>query len=150
MVIIQTSSWGELEIAEGQIYRFPKGIPGFEEETEFALITFADSPFDYLQSTKEKELTFLLGDPFAYYPEYEFELPTADKEELQITQNVLVRSIISLKAKVEESTMNLLAPVILNPDQRLGKQVVIHSSKYQTRHPLWKESGISSSTKAGE
>ncbi|OZB93339.1 flagellar assembly protein FliW [Paenibacillus sp. XY044] len=149
-MIIQTSSWGELEVADEQVYGFPKGMPGFEEETEFALITLEDSPFNYLQSTKEKELAFLLGDPFAYYPEYEFELPEADKEELKIEQNVFVRCIISLKEKVEQSTMNLLAPVILNPDHRLGKQVILHSSRYQTKHLLWSDPVMSSSEKAGE
>ncbi|MEC0241417.1 flagellar assembly protein FliW [Paenibacillus dokdonensis] len=149
-MIIKTSSWGDLEIAEDQVYHFPKGIPAFEEETEFAVISLEEGRFHYLQSTKEQELAFLLADPFDYYPQYEFELPPADTEELQIDKQVNVRCVISLKEKLELSTINLLAPVILNPDKRLGKQIVLHNSHYQTRHPLWSESGTESSVKAGE
>ncbi|MGN7359305.1 flagellar assembly protein FliW [Paenibacillus sp. SAF-054] len=149
-MIISTSSWGELEVNESQVYHFPKGIPGFEEETEFAVISLEQGRFHYLQSTKEAELAFLLADPFEYYPQYEFELSTADTEELEIDQHVDVRCVISLKEKLEDSTINLLAPVIFNPDKRLGKQIVLHYSPYQTRHPLWTEDGAESSAKAGE
>lgn len=149
-MIIQTASWGELDIAEEQIYRFPKGMPGFEEETEFALISLEDGPLDYLQSTKEPGFAFLLGDPFVYFPQYEFELPEADTEELDIQSQVVIRCIISLKEQIYQSTMNLLAPVVLNPEKNLGKQVVLHHSSYQTRHPLWSESGSKPSAKAGE
>ncbi|MNL36431.1 Flagellar assembly factor FliW [compost metagenome] len=146
MMMIHTASWGSLEVAEDQIFHFPKGMPGFEDETEFALITLEEGMFSYLQSLKEKGLAFLLADPFDYYPDYEFELPTADTEELQIEAQVLVRCIISLKEKVEQSTINLLAPVILNPEKQVGKQIILHSSSYQTRHQLWTEDTV----KAGE
>ncbi|WP_068620589.1 flagellar assembly protein FliW [Paenibacillus tuaregi] len=149
-MLIQTASWGELEIETTQIYHFPKGVPGFEEETEFALIPLEEDMFAYLQSTKEQELAFLLADPFNYYPDYEFELPEADKDELQIESKVLVRCIVSLKDKVERSTLNLLAPIILNPDKQLGKQVILHNSAYQTKHLLWSEDNRIASLKAGE
>ncbi|MNV05361.1 Flagellar assembly factor FliW [compost metagenome] len=149
-MLIHTASWGELEIVEDQVYHFPKGIPGFEEETEFALVSVEEGIFTYLQSTKEPELAFLLVDPFDYYPEYEFELPTSDKEELQIVNQVIVRSIISLKERVEQSTINLLAPVILNPEKQIGKQMVLHNSAYETRHLLWSEDKSQASVKAGE
>ncbi|GAB6991334.1 flagellar assembly protein FliW [Paenibacillus pini] len=136
---IETSSWGNLEITEEQIYHFNKGLPGFDEETEFALISLQEGTFSYMQSLKEPALAFLLTEPFDYYSDYEFELSPSDMEELEIKEQVLVRCIITLKESIEESTINLLAPVILNPEKQLGKQVVLHNTSYQTRHPLWIE-----------
>ncbi|SEU14170.1 flagellar assembly protein FliW [Paenibacillus sp. NFR01] len=136
-MLIETSAWGTLEISEDQVYNFPKGIPGFEEETEFALIHFEEGPFSYLCSLKNDALSFLICDPFVFHPEYEFELPQSDIDELKIQDSVIVRSIVTLREPVDQSTLNLLAPVVLNPITKTGKQTVLHTSAYQARHPLW-------------
>lgn len=138
-LIIETLSWGKLEVSDEQLYHFPKGIPGFDEETDFALIAMADTPFWYLQSVKEKGLSFLLSDPFAFYPAYEFELPDDEAEELGIEAEVLIHCIVTLRDEVERSTINLLAPVVLNPTTRKGKQIVLHQTPYHTKHSLLQE-----------
>jgi flagellar assembly factor FliW len=142
ILIIETLSWGKLEVTEEQVYHFNKGIPGFDEETDFALIAMEDTPFWYLQSMKEKKLSFLLGDPFAFYPSYEFELPDDETEELEIQSDIIVRCIITLKDQVDKSTINLLAPIVLNPGNRKGKQVVLHKSSYLTKHTLLSEKSV--------
>ena len=138
-MIIETLSWGKLEVNEEQLYHFSKGTPGFDEETDFALIEMAESPFWYLQSVKNEGLSFLLGDPFIFYPSYEFELLDDEAEELRIGSNVVVRCIITLKEQVEQSTINLLAPIVLNPDGKAGKQIVLHRTPYHTKHSLLQE-----------
>ncbi|ETT49973.1 flagellar assembly protein FliW [Paenibacillus sp. FSL R7-269] len=136
-MIIETLTWGTLDITEEQIYHFSKGVPGFEEDIDFALITVDDGPFSYLQSLQNDSISFLLCDPFVFYPTYEFELPQADKEELEIIDDVKIRCMVTIKEELEHSTVNLLAPIVLNPIIRSGKQVVLHNSNYQTRHNLW-------------
>lgn len=136
-MIIETSTWGQLDINEEAVYQFPKGIPGFEEETAFAVIALEEGPFSYLQSLKSDSLVFLLADPFSFYADYEFELPDTDAEELEIEDSVWVRSIVTLKEQVEESTLNLLAPIVMNPQKRMGKQVVLIKTAYQTKQTLW-------------
>ncbi|MFJ2046227.1 flagellar assembly protein FliW [Paenibacillus taichungensis] len=131
--------WGALEVKDADIYQFPKGLPGFEEETQFALVPWEDTPFVYLQSTREPGLAFLLVSPFTFVPDYSFELGEVDKEELEIVEKVSVYSMVTIHSQANKSTMNLLAPVVLNPEQRLGKQVVLHQSPYETRHLIWSE-----------
>jgi flagellar assembly factor FliW len=135
-LIIETLSWGKLEVDEEQLYHFSKGLPGFDEETDFALIAMAETPFWYLQSIKSKGLSFLLGDPFVFYPSYEFELPDDEAEELGIDNEVIVRCVITLKEEAEQSTINLLAPIVLNPVGHTGKQIVLHKAPYHTKHSL--------------
>ncbi|WNS42665.1 flagellar assembly protein FliW [Paenibacillus sp. MMS20-IR301] len=137
---IKTLTWGTLNIKDEQIYHFSKGIPGFEEEVDFALITVEDGPFSYLQSLRNQSVSFLLSDPFVFYSSYEFELSEADKEELEIVDQVNVLCIVTIKEELESSTVNLLAPIVLNPVKRSGKQVVLHKSNYQARHGLWSAS----------
>lgn len=135
-MIIETYTMGNLEVNEDQIYYFPKGIPGFDEETNFALIAMPNAPFWVLQSVKEPGLSFLLGDPFVFYPAYEFELPDDEAEELAIESEVLVRCILTLKEDIEDSTINLLAPIVMNPTGLTGKQIVLHRAPYHTKHSL--------------
>lgn len=65
-MIISTSIWGDIEVNEKEVYRFEKGIPGFEETTEFVLLDQDEAPFYYLQSLQQKELSFVLVDPFIF------------------------------------------------------------------------------------
>lgn len=138
-MIIESLSMGTLEVSEEQIYHFTKGIPGFDEEADFALVALEESSFWVLQSVKEPGHSFLLADPFAFYPSYEFELPDDEAEELGIESEVLVRCIVTLKEQVEASTINLLAPLIFNPSGQTGKQIVIHRTSYHTKHSLLQE-----------
>ncbi len=138
-MIIETLSWGKLEVDEEQLYHFPKGLPGFDEETDFALMAMAETPFWYLHSIKSRGLSFLLGDPFVFYPSYEFELPDDEAEELGIDNEVIVRCVITLKEEAEQSTINLLAPIVLNPVGHSGKQIVLHKAPYHTKHSLLQE-----------
>ncbi|CAM4280072.1 flagellar assembly protein FliW [Paenibacillus typhae] len=138
-MIKETATMGTLDISEEQIYIFSKGIPGFEEETEFAVIEVEGGQFSYLQSLKTDSLSFLLTDPFLFYPEYEFEFPDKDAEELEIKDAFLVRAIVTVREQLEQSTVNLLAPIVLNPLNRTGKQIVLVKSQYQVRQRLWRE-----------
>ncbi|MCG7379570.1 flagellar assembly protein FliW [Paenibacillus sp. ACRSA] len=139
VILIQTSMLGELQIEEQDVYHFSKGLPGFEEETSFALIPWENTPFSYLQSTRDKDLSFMLVSPFTFVSDYSFELNEVDKEELEIKEQVSVYSMVTIHSDTTKSTMNLLAPVVLNPEQRLGKQVVLHHTSYETRHLIWAE-----------
>lgn len=136
---IQTSIWGDTEIKEEDIYTFSKGLPGFDYEHQFALIPWEGTPFIYLQSLRESNLSFLLVNPFLFSPQYSFELPEADREELEIEEQVLVYAMVTIHSQASKSTMNLLAPVVLNPEKRTGKQVVLHQSGYETRCLIWPE-----------
>ncbi|MDO7906565.1 flagellar assembly protein FliW [Paenibacillus sp. JX-17] len=139
-MIIETSSWGNIEVAEEQVFRFDKGIPGFESYKQFALLEMGEEPFGYLQSVEDKDVSFMLADPFVFYPDYEFELPDSEADELGIDEQIVIRNVLTIREPLEQSTVNLLAPLVLNPIKRTAKQIVLNQSNYQTGHLLWKSS----------
>ena len=60
-MIVQSTRFGELDVPDGQILDFSQGIMGFPEEKRFALMEYKpDSPFYFLQSLADPDLTFLL------------------------------------------------------------------------------------------
>ena len=139
-MLIQTKFLGEVEVQEADIYTFEHGLPGFPEYRKFTILPLdADLPIAFLQSIEEAEIGFVIGLPFAFKPDYAFDLSVEDKEGLQIDkpEDVLTYSILTLKETFADSTINLLAPVIINVTKKLGKQIVLHDNElYPLRHPI--------------
>jgi len=137
---LRTSRFGTLQVEEREIYTFERGLPGFEQHKAFVIVSpEEDEPFAFLQSVSDPELAFIIVDPFLFYRDYDFELSDAVAEELKIEspEQVVVRAIISIRGELESATINLVAPIIINAEARLGKQVVLGKSPYTTRHPLF-------------
>ncbi|MFC7678564.1 flagellar assembly protein FliW [Paenibacillus sp. GCM10028914] len=147
---VETAQFGPLDVPEDQIYHFSKGIPGFESHSEFAVIHVAEGPFSYLQSLQDSHISLLMTDPFVFYPNYEFDLPESIVEEMELNSDLMIRSIVTLNENVEKSTINLLAPLVFNLENKSGRQVILHASEYQSRHLLWSGNETTPSVKAGE
>lgn len=141
-MVVQSRRLGPLEVDEQDIIRFPQGLPGFSDEKAFALLPYGpQSPFAFLQSTIESNLTFLVVDPFAFFADYQFELADDIALALGVSNEVppQIFAIVSVPADSEKMTANLLAPIILNPQNRLAVQVVLDKTPFTTRHRLFPE-----------
>lgn len=139
-MLINTKFLGEVEIKESEILTFEYGLPGFPDYHKFILLALdAELPLAVLQSTEEASLGFVVAFPFAFKQDYVFELSEEDKEDLQIKkeEDVLTYSIVTLKENFKDSTINLMAPVIININKKVGKQIVLQDSKaYPLRFPI--------------
>lgn len=137
---IETKFLGQIEIDEQNILTFETGLPGFLDVHKFVLLPLdADLPLVVLQSVEQQELGFVLAYPFAFKKDYMFEISEEEKIDLQIEEeeDVIAYTIVTLKETFQESTMNLLAPIIINTKKKLGKQIVLQDSKrYPLRHPI--------------
>ena len=137
---INTKFLGEVEIKQSEIISFNQGLPGFPEYKQFILLSLdADLPLALLQSTEEATIGFVVAFPFAFKQDYVFDLSEEDKEDLNIEkeEEVLTYSIVTLQETFVDSTINLLAPVIINTNKKLGKQIVLQDSKaYPIRFPI--------------
>ncbi|WP_051330954.1 flagellar assembly protein FliW [Aneurinibacillus terranovensis] len=134
---VTSSLFGEVEYKEEEVYRFDNGIPGFEEEKSFLLLKVEESPFTILHSTSD-DLYFFLVDPFALFSDYKFTIPDHVLETLEITEReqVICYAIAVLREPLSDSTVNLVAPVILNSANHRGLQLVLENTAYSVRHPL--------------
>lgn len=139
---IETKFLGEVAFKEEDIYTFPQGLPGFSDLQQFILIPIdADLPLVVLQSIDQTTISFIMAYPFAFEPNYAFDLSDEDKQTLHIEGNheVLPYAIITMKETLQTSTMNLLAPVVLNITKKVGKQIVLQDNKkYPLHFPLEK------------
>ncbi len=137
---IDTKFLGALDIEEKEILTFEQGLLGLEDEKKFVLLPIdADLPLALLQSVKQKDIGFVIAYPFAFKKDYSFDLSEEDYQQLQIEkiEDVLTYAIVTMKDTFQESTMNLLAPLIINMEKKFGKQIVLQDNKsYPLRYPM--------------
>ena len=137
----ETARFGSLEIQDKDILLFPDALYGFDKENEFALLPLdpkTESPMEWLQSLRTRELAFIVTDPFLFIPEYKMVLSDSERIQLEIesTESVIVRVIVTIPKVHTEMTANLVAPLVINQKNRLAKQTVLTSVEYDTKYPL--------------
>jgi len=139
-MVVKSTRFGTLEVEEKDILHFPEGLPGFADEKAFVFIPYGpQSPFAFLQSVAEPNLTFLIVEPFAFFADYRFELADDLAKAIGVSKKMppQVFAIVTVPEKMEEMTANLLAPIVVNPARRLALQVVLEKVPYTTRHRLF-------------
>ena len=119
---------------------FPAGLPGFPNAHRFELSPWgpAGSPFMLLASSDDPDVGFVVVPPWVFYPEYEFELDNGMAERLGLREasDAVVFAVVTLRDKAEESTLNLLGPIVVNRFTHEAAQVVLPSAGYSVRAPL--------------
>ncbi|GAA0368097.1 flagellar assembly protein FliW [Bacillus horti] len=139
-MVIQTSRFGDIEYSEEQIIHFTKGVLGFEQNKQYLLLPIDEKDtFYFLQSVEDAQLGFFVVNPFLFYADYDFELPIAAVEELNVSSpnDVQIVCILSSTNSLKESTMNLKAPIVLNIANKKAMQVVLENVGYLIKHPLF-------------
>lgn len=139
---INTSRFGEIEINEGDIISLPEGLIGFPELKQFILLDHDnDSPFKWLQSISEPAMAFIVISPLSFRPDYMVEVTEEEVAVLKLTNSneAVISVIVTIPMDPKKMSANLKAPLVFNLSNRLGKQVVLKESQYQTKHYIMEE-----------
>lgn len=138
---VRTKPYGEMEIADEQLIRFPRGLFGFEDLREYALLDASQPPFYWLQSIERVEVAFVLIDPHFFRPDYTPDVDTGEMEEIGKPQGeeTLVFSIVTIPDNSSLMTANLQGPLILNRRTRQGRQSISTNPRWGVRHVILDE-----------
>ena len=137
----ETVRFGSIEIQDKDILLFQDALYGFDQEKEFVILPLdpkIESPMEWLQSLRSRELAFIVTDPFLFVPEYKMVLSDSEMDQLKLEsmESVAVRVIVTIPKVHSEMTANLVAPLVINQKNRLAKQVVLTSAEYDTKYSL--------------
>lgn len=136
--------FGKLEIDEQSVLQFPEGLFGLEEIREYVIFKQDESlPFAYLQAKEEPGVCLLVADPFVFLPSYEFALSAQDLRALGDPEpmNVQLWVTVTTAEEMEQSTMNLMAPIVVNAEKGLARQVILHETGYLSRALMFPQKG---------
>jgi flagellar assembly factor FliW len=124
---------------------FGSSIYGFEELGQYKFEEMdSTNAFCLLKSVEDDNIGFVVISPFEVNPTYEFKLSEETIQELGIEQadDVLVLSIITIQRPFEQSTVNLLAPLVVNIRTGAGRQVVLNGVPYSVNTPLFPQRNV--------
>ena len=141
---IKSTRFGEFEVSEELIVQFPEGLPGFEDQKQFAFLPYTvdedNSPFAYMQAVQDPDLTLLLADPFLFFKHYSLNLNDEDAAQLGLSdseETAGVYGVVAVPEKIDQMTVNLVAPIVVNWKEQKGMQIVLNRSPYSTKHRLF-------------
>jgi len=139
---INTRHFGETEIDEKYIIHFPEGIPGFETVKNYVLLdeTDEENPFLWLQGLENTNLALAIIDPKYLMPEYYLDVDDSEVEVLDIkdVSDVRVYCIVVVPEDITKISANFKAPVVINLENRKGKQVIVRNEEYEIKHYIFK------------
>jgi flagellar assembly factor FliW len=133
---------GEILVEEENIITLKQGLIGFPTLHKYAILEYDESlPFKWLQSLDNHHLSFVIINPLIFKPDYTVKLSHEEVADLHISNPALVTvyTIVTIPTNPEGMTANLLAPILINTENRLAKQVILVNSEYSTRHRILDE-----------
>ena len=133
-MLVDSLRFGKIEFDESQVIEFPDGLLGFAKLKRFLhLSPDGWEPVEFLLPLDEPALTFPVINPHLSRPDYRFDLDEPARALLSLRPggSVLAYAVVTFGAGAEDVTVNLLAPVVINPDARRGCQVVLDGSGYE-------------------
>ena len=120
--------------------RFILPLPGFPEAREFTLEPVEEQAglLSILRSTDQPSLEFVVALPEAFFADYTPELDDTTAERLGLTtaDDALVLVILTVAERIEQTTANLMAPIVVNRSTGEALQALLVTSGYDIRTPL--------------
>lgn len=132
----------DIDVPPSNEITLPQGIIGFGTYKRAELLYLPDHlPFLWMKLHGPTDhLHFIVIEPGGIVPGYEPEIFDEDAEQLGITNaaNAMVLNIVTLRRQNPvEATVNLIGPIVVNRQTRIGRQLVISNySRYSAHHAL--------------
>lgn len=140
MLTVSSTRFGDILIEEDRVIHFSEGLLGFPDQKAFIIQQHKPgSSFYWLQSVALPYLAFVIINPFLGEKDYLKELPPSDQSYFNGIEDgrTLALSLVTIKPESDPPlTMNLVGPVIINLENRTGRQVVLSTTRYTCKHPL--------------
>jgi len=122
--------FGEMTFEEKHVLIVPDGIIGFGEYKKYLIVDDQDTqPFRWLVSLEDPDLSFAMITPDLVVRDYQSKLFS--------NRDVTVFSLIALKDPVEESTMNLRSPLVIDNKTKEVCQIILEDESLSMRYPLF-------------
>ena len=135
---IVTTRFGLIQASELDFFLIPEGLLGFRSYTQYLHLPDPEvTGLTWLQSVTAPDLAFALVAPPLAVSDYRIELRPGDRAALELDdeRSALIYVILN-RGEGGGLTVNLQGPLVFNPVRRLGRQLVLTSSRYAVRYPL--------------
>lgn len=142
-MLVKTKFFGEVELPEEKIITFERGLIGLNEYKRFTILYDCekeDSNISWLQSVEEPTLVLPIIRPWIVKEDYN---PVVEDELLQslgelTEENLIILVTMTVPAdKIEDMSVNLKAPLVINSDTRKGAQIIAENADYEVKYKVY-------------
>jgi flagellar assembly factor FliW len=134
---VETTRFGAVSIDEDRLITFSAGLLGFSAYKTFALLKPDENgAFLWLQSLEAPELAFVVTDPALWIADFQVPIRREQMEQLALESVEAAEVFVIVNRYGEALTANLQGPLILNPQNRRGVQLVLADKRWTTRHEI--------------
>lgn len=137
MNTIHTDYHGDVAYSDEDLILFPDGLFGFPDLKKYLplYLNANDDSIILFQSVEEPLIVFAALNPVYLFPDY---APMLTPEELAALDTsdsgeLSYYVLCSVKNDYRENTVNLKAPLAINPTTKQGMQVILENSAYSFR-----------------
>lgn len=121
----ETRHFGLVTVEADDIVLFPRGIVAFEDCRHWVLLGDEENPtLAWLQSVGRPEVALPVVSPRRLVPGYAVRLARGQLAMLEFSQFDQVFVLAIVGQGDGDLTLNLKAPLVINLDRRLGRQVI--------------------------
>lgn len=137
-----TRLFGKIEVADDKVIKIKEGIIGYPDFVNFTLIHDEEKKkkggIRWLQSLDDGMFALPVIDPLEIVAEYK---PTVSKEGLKLlgdmpTESIFVLVTITVPKQIEQMSVNLKAPFIINMENLQGVQLIIEDD-YPVKYKIY-------------
>ena len=143
-MLVKTRFFGEVDIEDEKILTFDNGIMGFEDMKRWTLIydieKGSEGPISWFQSLDMAELALPVINPYTVIAVYE---PVVEDEllkplgEFKDEELVTLLTITIPSEDPSKTTANFRAPILINPVNRKGIQVIVNNEDYPIKFSIY-------------
>ena len=127
---IDTARFGPVEIEPSDLLHFPSGLLGLEDCRQWVLLADAENDaLGWLQNSSRPEIAFAVVCPRRFVRDYQVRISRAELTPLALA-DVRQAQVLAIVGKNENGiTLNLKAPLVINLERRLGRQVITNGDQ---------------------
>lgn len=138
-MLVKTRFFGEIDLEEDKMIKFENGLMGFEEYKNYTILYDSEKEerpeISWLQSLDEPGLALPVISPLCVKKDYN---PVVEDELLRCLgelndENLVILITMTIPHDLTKMTANLKAPIIINSDTRLGRQLIVENSDYEVK-----------------
>ena len=116
---------------ENDVINFAEGLIGLPEMKRAILIPLPEyEPFCWLASVDDEKNRFIVINPFHVFPDYDPVIANGADGQYEAVKDLNVWSIAKISSDWHKTTINLRAPIFVNPQTKKGAQIVLTESSY--------------------
>lgn len=122
---VSTTRFGNVRIDEEDVLTFVDGLIGMEGCRRWVLLADAqNAALGWLQSLDRPEVALAVVSPRRFVPDYQVRVARRDLEPLALDEPNKAQVLVIVNQTGGTLSVNLKAPLVIQPEERLGRQVV--------------------------